>query len=208
MADTFVFAVQGLDTLEIVEEKSKTIKLEAIQAVNRVTRDARAQAERLIASQVNFGPGYLSPAAKRLYVSKQATRTSPEAVITARGRPTSLARFATSRGVPGELGVTVQVHPGKAKFLKRAFLIKLRAGDAGIETKYNLGLAVRLKHGDTLANKRFVRQLASGLYLLYGPSVSQVFLDNQEEGVAKDMEPSILDNLTDEFLRLLDLKNG
>ena len=153
-----------------------------------------------------FERSYLNPASKRLYVKKQATQTSLESVIQARGRPTSLARFITGGGRPGQEGVTVRVH--KTRHLAGAFLMKLRAGTADIETKFNLGLAVRLKPGKTLRNKRFVTQVSSGLYLLYGPSVSQVFLDNQEQGVAADMESDILDTLENEFRRLLELKNG
>jgi hypothetical protein len=97
------------------------------------------------------------------------------------------------------------VHPGRARFMKRAFLIKLRAGTDSIETRFNQGLAIRLKPGETLQNKKNVVQLKNGLYVLYGPSVSQVFLDNEGDGVAKDIEPSVLDELEDQFLRLLEV---
>jgi hypothetical protein len=43
-------------------------------------------------------------------------------------------------------------------------------------------------------------QLAGNLYLLYGPSVSQVFA-----GVAQDISPDMADFLDAEFNRLMEL---
>ena len=43
------------------------------------------------------------------------------------------------------------------------------------------------------------------LYLLYGPSVDQVFRANDGDGVANDMVPAVERNLEREFLRLLEL---
>ena len=43
------------------------------------------------------------------------------------------------------------------------------------------------------------------LYLLYGPSVDQVFRSRDGTGVANDMVPEIERDLTSEFLRLLEL---
>lgn len=204
--DVFVYAINGLNTLDEITANLENFKLEAVRALNKVARDSRAEAARRILDQVAFERSYLNPANKRLYVKKQAQQTSLEAVIQARGRPTSLARFIVGGGHAGQEGVTVRVH--RSQFLKGAFLMKLRAGKADIETKFNLGLAVRLKPGKTLRNKRYFTQVASGLYLLYGPSVSQVFLDNQEQGVAVDMESDILDSLETEMLRLIGVKNG
>lgn len=204
--DVFVYAINGLNTLEDIVTELPQFKRRAVQALNKVARDARAEAARRILEEVAFERSYLNPASKRLYVKKQAQQTSLEAVIQARGRPTSLARFITGGGRPGQEGVNVRVH--RSTFLKGAFLMKLRAGKADIETKFNLGLAVRLKPGKRLLNKRYFTQVSSGLYLLYGPSVSQVFLDNQGDGVAADMESDILDSLEDEIYRLLNLKEG
>ena len=202
--EKFLFVVNGIETAREFEGLKDEIQLKAVQAINKLARDGRKQAADRILAQVNFGASYLAPGNKRLYVSKQAKRGDLEAKITARGRPTSLARFVTA-GTFGKEGVTVQVGHGKTKRLKRAFLIKLRAGTDAIETRFNMGLAVRLKPGDTLRNKKSVVQLQSNLYVLYGPSVSQVFLDRDEKkGVSIDIAPDILDGLETEFLRLLE----
>jgi hypothetical protein len=196
----FVFAVDGIRNLEELRHLHTDIEMAAVQAINRTARDTRADASERIRAQVNFSASYLSPSQKRLYVQQQAKRGSLEAVIRARGRPTSLARFVQGAPTPGE-GVTVQVAPGKAKFMRRAFLIKLRAGSDAIETRFNMGLAIRLRPGERLENKKNVVQLQRNLYILYGPSVSQVFMANDGTGVAKDLEPQVLDEMETEFLR-------
>jgi hypothetical protein len=137
-------------------------------------------------------------------VSKQATRNDLEAKITARGRITSLARLVQGNPTPNAAGVYVEVQPHKIKFLKRAFVIRLPQGTNSVtDTAHNLGLAVRLKPGKVLNNKLTARRVASGLYVLYGPSVSQVFRANDDSGVANDMAPGVADHLMAEFLRLL-----
>lgn len=203
MAQTFIFAVEGINTLQEFAARAADTEMNAVRAINLAARDGRAAGARLMDAEVAFPAGYLNPAQKRLYVAKQATRASPEAIIRARGRPTSLARFIVG-GTPGkDQGVTVQVAPGRARFMKRAFLIKLRSGNADIETRFNMGLAMRLKPGETLRNKANAVRMKNGLYILYGPSVSQVFLSNAGKGVAPDLEPEILDTMEREFLRLM-----
>jgi hypothetical protein len=206
MRDKFLFAVEGLNNLQQFESLKADIEFTAVKAINGVLAESRTDAAARIRAEVNFSASYLNPSQKRLYVSRQAKRGQLEGAILARGRPTSLARFIQGGDPGSKQGVTVQVHPGKARFMKRAFLIKLRAGTADIETRFNRGLAIRLAKGETLRNKKNVVQLKNGLFVLYGPSVAQVFLDNAGEGVADDMTPSVLDNLESEFLRLLDVE--
>ncbi len=157
----------------------------AMMAMNQVLQ--RQDVE----SQIAFPQGYLdSP--DRLEVSRKATRNNLEAVITARDRPTSLARFApgqtpeSTRGKP----LTVQVKKGRAKGLKKAFLVRLKNG--------NIGLAVRLKQGETIRNKNEVKavMLDKGVYLLYGPSVDQVM-----KTVAAESLLPIADLIENEFHR-------
>ena len=74
------------------------------------------------------------------------------------------------------------------------------AGTADLDTKSNLGLAIRLRPGESINNKRAVVRLQGNLALLFGPSVSQVFA-----GVANDEAPGIAEKLEQEFLRLMDL---
>lgn len=197
----FVVAVEGIETLREIRELGPKIKFAAVQAINKVARDQRAEAARRITDQINVPKSYVSPAGGRLVVSQQAQRTSLEARITARGRPTSLARF--SRGTPGRAGVTVEVKPGQSSFMRRAFLIRLPQGSALTDTRFNLGLAIRLRPGERLQNKVRQVKLDNGLYLLYGPSVQQVFLDNQGRGVADDLAEPTADYLEAEFSRLL-----
>jgi hypothetical protein len=210
MADSFIFAVNGIDNLHDFQLKKDETELLALQTINRIAATTRKDAADKIRAEVAFGQSYLNPANKRLYVSQQARKGSLEAVITARGRPTSLARFIVGgTAAIGQEGVTVEVGQGRIKHLDHAFLIKLRAGTSDVETRFNLGLAVRLKPGNDLRNKRAnVIKLNSGLHILYGPSVSQIFLANDGTGVADDLVPDILDGMQEEFLRLVRLKQS
>lgn len=207
MRSNFVFAVEGLENIQQFSALKGDIEMNAVRAINTTARDARAHAADRIRAQVNFEASYLNPSQKRLYVHKQARRSDPEAIIRARGRPTSLARFISGTPTAGQ-GVQVEVAPGRIKYMRRAFLIKLRAGSDSIETRFNQGLAIRLGKGEKLSNKTNAVRLKSGLYVLYGPSVSQVFLANDGSGVAKDIEPDILDDMSNEFLRLMGVDFG
>lgn len=138
-------------------------------------------------SQVDFPSGYLESG--RLRVVRKASRSNLEAVISGRDRATSLARFAsgqTPQNTRGR-GVNVSVKRGKSKLLKRAFLLNLKNG--------NRGLAVRLKPGESLRGSQRAVQLEDNVYLLYGPSVDQVF-----RGVAEDNSALIADMVSRRFL--------
>ena len=93
MAQQFAVFIDGLesDLLEGLDTKGR--RLAAVRALNRVARDARAEAARKIRDQVNLPARYVAPSQQRLYVSKKAQGSSLEARITARGRATSLAQF-------------------------------------------------------------------------------------------------------------------
>ncbi len=200
----FAVFVDGLelDLLQGIDSESRRVA--ALRAINKVARDARSQAARMIRNEVNLPARYVSPAQRRLWVSQEATKGRLEARIEAQGRATSLAQFVTGNSKPGKPGVYVEIAPGKARFLKRAFLIKLPQGSNAItDTKFNLGLAVRLKPGETLKNKISARRVEKGLYVLYGPSVNQVFRANDGDGIANEMTPSVASKLEVEFLRLL-----
>lgn len=199
MAD-FIVAVSGLAEAANFDEAKRGLKLAALRALNRVADRTRTRSADAIRAQVNFPPSYLNPKGGRLVVTQRATSTKLEARIRGRDRPTSLARFASgsTRGP-----VRLEVKPGLSKFVRRAFLIKLRSGNSDINTRSNLGLAIRLKDGETLQNKRTQVKIARGLYLLYGPSVNQVF-----EAVAKAEAEGreIGDEFEREFFRLLELE--
>lgn len=143
-------------------------------------------------AEVEFPSGYVN--ADRMYFAKRAGPNDLEVKIGARDQPTSLARFAEPGTPLRKAGVKVTVHRGKQTLLKKAFLLPLRSG--------NVGLAVRLKAGETFSNTTGAREIESArtsntqLYLLYGPSVDQVF-----RGIAEDNLPEILEMVSDEFVR-------
>lgn len=143
-------------------------------------------------SDVAFPPGYVNN--QRMYLARRATDGDLEARIGARDDPTSLARFVAPGTPQRKAGVKVTVHRGKQKDLKGAFLLPLNNG--------NVGLAVRLKAGQSFANTTGAREIESArtsttqLYLLYGPSVDQVFRQ-----IAEDNVPQVLEMVSDEFTR-------
>lgn len=204
MAGNFAVFAEGLNDIRNFDGVKADITLAAVRAINTVTRNRRVKIAREVRNQVNLPARFVSPGNKNLYVSERATGASLQARITARGRPTSLARFVTGNPKPGVAGVYVEVQPGKARFMKRAFMVRLPGVGGSTELGLgNMGLAIRLRPGERLANKVDAVKLASGLYLLYGPSVDQVFRSRDGTGVATDMVPEIEDDLSDEFLRLL-----
>ena len=199
--------IEGLDELSNIPELDEQVRrLRAAQAINETARHGRAKIAGDIHDQVNFPAGYLKPSTGRLTVAQKATKLKLEAKVRARGAPTSLAQFTVGSPKPSSRGgVHVMVSPGKARFMRRAFVMRLRAGSELTETKFNLGLAIRLRPGETIQNKRYFRRVESGLYLLYGPSVNQVFRANDGDGVASDRAPYLNNYLADEFSRLLGL---
>lgn len=174
-------------------------------AINATTRHAARLASKSIRDQVAFSRSYLGAADRpdsKIRISKYARGGDLEAVITTRDRPTSLARFALGspsfgRRVKGQRGPRVRVKTGGAsQTLKRGFYIKLKRGAELNEDAFNLGLAVRLKKGEALAKSQKATPLGGGAYLLYGPSVAQVF-----DTVRSDIAPAVADFSAAEFLR-------
>lgn len=200
MSRPYVVAVEGLDeAINSINEIPPNVLKFARMAINTTTRKTRTLASRTMREQVNFTASYLSDKGGRLSITQFASDGQLEARIRGRFRPTSLARFA---GAQTRKGVRVTVSPGSSRVMGRAFFMKLRAGNADIETKSNLGLAIRLKPGERVENKRKMIQVAGNLYLLYGPSVDQVFTS-----VAEEISPDSAAMLEAEFLRLMDRLN-
>ncbi len=168
----------------------------AFLAVNDSARDTVPAARRRIYSQVNFPKGYLT--AERLGIKRKANRNVLEAVIAGRDRATSLARFApgATRLERGQATrqIIVQVKHGKRVVLNgprstaKAFIVNLKNG--------NTGLAVRLPKGQTIQNSEKAVRLDNNVYLLYGPSVDQVF-----RGVSSDLAPDITEMVSQNFFR-------
>jgi len=163
-----------------------------------IPRKGMVRYKKAMKSQIGFPGGYIDDV-ERFGVSRYATPGHLEAAITARQRPTSLARFATSGGV-GHEGVTVRVKAGRSTHLKRAFMVRLRQGTMLDDENFNLGLAVRIPGGEAAVrnkkDKSRMVHLAKDVFLLYGPSVDQVF-----RGVSVTETPHVLNDIEAEFYR-------
>lgn len=190
-------ALERLNAL--FEQLPETAEQAAKLAVNGAARFARRQASKMIREEVAFRPRYLGNDEEgALSIVKFASKADDDAVIRGRNDARSLASFATNRPAFGKPGVKVRVAPGKTQTLNGGFLIRLRRGTNDIDAEnYNTGLAIRLKKGERVTNKRQMKAIgSSGLYLLYGPSVAQVFDD-----VAVEMQPAVTGYLVTEFVR-------
>lgn len=164
-------------------------------AVDSATRHAYTLGRREMQRQVNFKTQYLTSSEggnPRYFIASRPRKGSLKGVIKGRVRSTSLHRFKTAAS--DRNGVKVNVS-GSTRRLKRGFVMKLRNN--------NRGIAVRLPKGEGLKNRKLVGKPIKGasnkktnLYLLYGPSVQQVFTT-----VAPDIAPEVNQYLGDEFLR-------
>jgi len=202
---TIVVAVEGIESLPNLEAMTPAITRAARRAVNAASDRGRTWSADEMRKQVNFPASYLRGQESRLKVVKRAKGSDLEAVIRGRFEPTSLARFATgSRASHRQAGgVTLEIKPGSATFMRRAFLVGLQAGDPRVRNLANVGLAMRMPKGQRPSAAYKPRQLGENLWLLYGPSVDQVFRE-----VAQDVQPRVDDYLNREFLRLLELENA
>lgn len=188
----------GLDDVErYFALAPKAARTAARIALNQTAERKGLQALRsAMEEEIAFPDGYLRDP-KRLGVTQKASTANLEAKITARQRPTSLARFASALATVSRPGVSVRVNPGRRRNLRQAFLVRLRAGEGPVTNdSFNIGLAVRLKPGERIANKKTMVPFGGGLYLLYGPSVDQVF-----RSVSAEKSPLVADLLSEEFFR-------
>lgn len=195
------YRTTGLAKLdERLEQAPVFAKRAARLAVNDAARTARAQAKKEMLDQVAWGSKYLGRISDgRLRIASFAREGDLEARIVGQFRPTQLSRFLTNRSQllsNNRRGTAkVRVRPGSTEAIERAFLVRLRAGKT-TEGSGNWGLAIRLKQGEQIRNKKQMTQFDKGAYLLYGPSVDQVF-----QTVREDIQPEISDKLTSEFDR-------
>lgn len=178
----------------------------ASRAINKIADKTRTRADKAVRTQIAFPARYLGPASKRLWVETKASKVNLEAVVRGQGRPTSLARFSRAKPLgPGQRHkngeVDVMVKPGVRKFVRRAFIMRLKNG--------NLGLAVRTNGGPPPGAYR-PKPITDRLWLLYGPSVDQALISARNEGIYDDLTPETLDALESEFFRLIALeeRNG
>lgn len=195
MADSILDAISYFERLPV--ETSKAAQL----AINQVAQRGALKLIRSgILDEIAFPKDYL--VGDRLGITQYAKPGNLEAVITARDRPTSLARFAAGQPIGSKIGVRVSVGKGRTTSLKKAWLVRLNRGEQRSPDSYNVGLAVRVKPGDSISHKKTAHQswlVPGSVALLYGPSVNQVFKDISGE-VAEPI--SIL--LQTEFLRQLE----
>lgn len=160
------------------------------RAVNRVASKTRTAASKAIRDQVRLKARYVN---ENLKITQKASTRLPEAKISARIRPTRLARFGpkqVTRSAPGargdslrgigpgrkQAGVSVSVQRrGRRRKMRGAFLMPLRnTNKMGVFVRTGLG------RGD-------IRHL-------YGPSVDQVF-----RSVRSDIQPDVRRELRKEF---------
>lgn len=215
MQDVFALVIDGLDDLRDLEKLPQEMIRAARIAVNDAATRGRTAMGKEVLHQINFPTDYVSPRNKRLYVSRKANSKDLEAVITARSRPTSLARFAQTTSTKGKSGVRVELKRGSVRQIPgkkasgngySAFLMKLKAGSSDLDTKSNLGLAMRVPPGKRPSGAYKPKPIGNNLYLLYGPSVSQLIHGaTTGKGVATDLTPDIQQMLSDEFWRQMEL---
>lgn len=174
-------------------------------SINSTARFAARLASKQVRAQVAFARSYIGAAGdstSKIRVKQYASSGDLAAVVAARDRPTSLARFATGTptfGVRGKFSRAPRVQiktAGGTTVVRRGFFIKLRRGAIVTEDQVNIGLAIRLKKGETLQATQKASPLGGGAYLLYGPSVAQVF-----DTVRDDIAPDVADFASFEFAR-------
>lgn len=190
----YVIALEGVRDADL-SDMSDQINRAARMAINKAAERGRGWFAQDMRKQVAFPSGYLGAGANRLFIERKASDQSLEAVVAARRRPTSLARFATGNKSKQARGVHVQVKPGRTRLMQNAFLMNLRSG--------NLGLAMRTRPGQRPPKAFKPKEIQPGLWLLYGPSVDQVF----RQMIEKEDRPygQVEDFLATEFERLIDL---
>lgn len=182
-----------------LELQGKAAQPIAAHAINDAIDYARQQGAKSILDEVNFPPGYLERP-DRFAITQRATASNLFAALSARHRPTSLGTFVVTaqRG----RGVTVNVK-GRVQAIPGAFATRLKNN--------NQGVALRVKKGESLIGRTagtarlpVLREDQWGtVYLLYGPSVNQVF-----HHVSEDISASVERYLLDRFSQLYRRKFG
>lgn len=183
--------VEGLVGLDKLDELDSNVTKNLVRCVNDTLTYGRTLAAREMEDQVNFPRGYLTGENGRLTIAKRASPGELSGIIRGRDRPTSLARFISGGARKGQRGVNVEVSPGIVKPFKTAFLIQLRSN--------NLGLAIRTRDKKPPTSAYKPKEIAPGLWLLYGPSVDQVFNETREM-----IKPNLEEYMSDRFETLME----
>lgn len=163
-------------------------------AVNETARWALKYTREDMQKNVRFPAGYLNQE-DRFKVGKFASNQNLDANIYARFEPTSLARFALDSQTKGGVMVSVK-RGGSPKKIKKAFFFGLRKGQVA---RGNTGLVIRSKESPEGAYKpKEVGPNFPDLWLVYGPSVYQVFRESMDKFI-----PHVQDELEKRFDRHL-----
>lgn len=162
----------------------------ARMAINDTTKWALTHVRKDMYSHVRFPSGYLEQG-DRLKIGRMASNNLLEATINSRFEPTSLARFALDAGSKNGIMVSVKVG-GSPKRIKKGFIWGLKRGDV---RRGNVGLVVRSEGKPEGAYKpKEVGDKWPNLWLLYGPSVYQVFRESMDR-----YAPEVTEYLNDRF---------
>lgn len=199
---SYAIETRGLkDFEEILSKLGDAVQPSAVSAINDAAVYGRKLGSQQIRRKINFKANYLD--AGRLAVTKRASGTDLEAVITGRDRATSLARFAQGGVRFGRPRLPPRVRvkaAGGAATVRGGFYMKLRRGASAVQDGYNVGLAVRLAQGERVRNKQMsVAPIGGGIALLYAPSVGQVY-----RSVAEDTVDQVGDQLANRFAHYLE----
>lgn len=196
MSDYGIY-IAGLSDRSELDNITDDVRIAARRAVNYATDRAKAEAKRRMREQINWSASYLDGKMKMTF----AGESGDEGGIKIEFRPTSLARFVVGSKAPWKPGLRLHVDSARFTYSSRMFIVPLRRGTADItEENRNLGVAIRLKPGETIKGKYKTRELGKGLYLLYGPSAAQVFFT-----VAEELVPDTQEWLGYEFDRQMNL---
>jgi len=194
--------------IERMQKMPDIVTKASVMAVNEGARFGRAAALREMNSQVMLGKKYLGD---NLLIKKaQGNVGEIRAVVTGIQRPVSLARYAASSARAAFLGskkqpknMRIRVRTSSTgRVMPKAFFVRLRSGREFSETHFNVGLAIRLKPGQQVQGRHISGKpmaktgSSASVYLLYGPSVDQVF-----RTVREDVSPEIVQRVRNEFGR-------
>lgn len=170
----------------------------AARAASIAINDAAAEAVRLARKQiyreVAFPAGYLE-GGDRMTVSQPSTVRTLEAVVSGRDRPTSLARFIPEGTQVGRGGapISITVEPGQPK-------ISISGNLRLMSFSGNRLLILKLKPGQRPKKAWKPRPIfgqGSGMWILYGPSVDQIF-----RAVSAGIAPAVQERAVEEFDRV------
>jgi hypothetical protein len=181
---SYYIETKGLDGFEeLLRSLGEQVEPSASSALNDTAVFARKLGSQEIRRRINFKANYLDGG--RLAITQRAYPKRLEAIITGRDRPTSLARFRQGAPRFGQQRIPPRVRvsaSGGSAQIRKGFYMRLRRGNSIISSENaNIGIAIRLAEGERIKNKNQMVPMGGNLYLLYGPSVGQVYRTVSEE---------------------------